>query len=926
MRRSQGFALPAVLLLISAIGLLSVLSLSLVQSQARIEVVKSEKFRTELAVESGFAFLEGQVAGFFERPEVGAADFTSWTYWQEGSGSTHCAITAGRPYHTGPSPEQLPYLTESNTLWLGTVGDPDELSPSSDPENKGQIDLNQNGTIFADGRPCLARWIDLGEGSAASRGLRSRFAVWVEDESSRLDVTLMGRAPRGYGQSLGELGFPGKGRLSSRDAEKQTLVVEPQMAQFGDSRPDFIRTLREDCTAWSLGYEVMAAAPSFSEGPNQAGVYRGKAKRNLNHYASGSPDQAAHAVREISDWIEFGADGYFAGQNLELWPSSTGPALPLRVPLESKDGASYLRRRGQVETIAASIIDYLDPDSSPTQPEELSNLDLLNPLPSAPPVRLLQDVPPLAFFGAERVARINEVQVIWNCRGEEDGSVARSAVERSTLPNGLFRYRIPVTYRFELWNMDSEPIAATTYAIRTTFAQQIAGSAFGAVGSEPIPPETELVFRPNGGNPIAFAPGEIRVFNFTRVYERLSSEDRGLTWSEFRKGNQPKGHNRQAHVLLDADTGKWLHCTGYLQLSGSRANGVYSAGPGNKGASKGNQVNDPRMVPLRMGLRNGEIRETSYQNDRDWASNGQGSMGRLNHRSGPPPFAYQNLDLWGDRPGDPSLTLITAVRNGPMRSVGELGRIFNPGWTHPAGRGPGLAYSRGVISPFRGGGTLRIGQPAALTAAPVQGSLPLACHDWNLLDLFGTAASDLEFVPIETRGRINLNSPRDLLVNGLPTSNLAEAMTLSELHCAETSFDPTRLVTELKNRLTKSTSAAGIQSWKDAKPLFSVGELSELPNLADPALFHPSPGSAPGSGVLNLSDTGREEVFSRAVGLLTTRSYVYRVHVLAQTLSPTGHIVSTLQRERVVFFGCQWNGQTGEISSVTPQTLYERTH
>ena len=946
----QGLALPMTIIAIAGLTLLLVGLLTVLSLERKTARSYSDAARADLAVESGLAVAIAQITNFLERPDVTGAAFATWAYHPGGESTpgSVLALTAGRPEFENGTTAGNHFLDADNTQWLGTSGgDPDQLFADFNSGGEDVVDLNAKNALGAMHGLCLARWQNY---ATDPQGNQTRYAVWVENETARLDVTRIGTEGREDGNSPAEIPFFEVGILEEDVAEGRDDWRTADTARVFLSETEFPKELSGGVTSFSRGYNVLAFSPSFADaGASEENGFqlplRGGLKRNLNwegHLTEGSVDVR---VERLAEWMANGAEGFFNKRNLNYWPNSSSDMEPdYETPDSANPFASDLRKE-QFRTISASLIDYLDPDNVPTQPASLAGLDFGNPNPGAAPVLLMDDVPRPAFFGADRTIRINEVQILWNSRGVEDNYKARNAVTRTTISPGLYRYEIPVTYRFELWNMDENEVPAASYEIRTTYIQQILGSSFGSTGAQPIPEETELVLPLNSGNPISFAPNEIKVFEVTRNYVRESNNDRGETWSAFKNKDgdkQPDGHTRQAHVLLDAGTGNWLHATTLTTMSEAPADGVASAGPGNAGTTRGNGINDPRMTPLRMYY-NGGGGVTELQN-RDWSSNkSRATMGFVNNvTSGSLSYNYQNFDFWLDRPYlqsmDTTLQGITRIENRPMRSPAELGRIFDPSWTHPAGRGENMPSAKGVSTPFRGGGTLAIGQSSKGTLGGTGEADHLDAKPWNIMDIFttegdGTGMTSDEFGSLEWRGKVNLNSQKNLTLTTGTKSNHELIMELPALRLGEASR-PTRfkfkeVAVELKSRLTKGATrpdGTTIADWRDALPLYSPGQLSELKSWDETTAFDPSESSSTGDlGLLNRSDSAREEAMMRTANLVTTRSHCYRIVSAGEVLAPDGEVLARRTQEKVIFFKCAWDTTTGELQSVTPETLYVRS-
>lgn len=959
----RAFALVSTLLVVSAVSILCVALFSVMRYEVATVASHERQFRAELGIESGLNDTVQQIQSFLTREDAGGASFTTWTYNATNRGS-HVALTAGRPEKTNPS---TPWLSEVNTIWPGTISDPDVVWSKHAAGDPTVVDLNANGRISTDRRPLPAEWR---EQTPAEGGLITRYAVWVDDETSRLDLGVIAEKSRSAGESPNEIPIFNEKTLAPGAAERDGWLTS-QTARLAlgatgglTSADDFLTTVH------GQNYRVIQWAPPATGSTAPDVPARGRARRNLNWQGLADSRIGVDVrVRKLADWISGGAPSFRRYGAPSFWPSGSGDQLPnFQTPLADVPPHVFVREN-QIATIAASILDYLDSDTIPTQPAWLAAKAVHLPAPTETDMKLLSEYPLPEYFGADRCARINEMQIIWNCSGAADGYRARSNVTRTQIGPGRWEYTIPVTYRFELWNMDKNPIPARSYAIRTFFMQQIRGSAFGAVGAFPIPETSEPVFLLNNGSPIAFAPNEIRTFDISVNYRRVSTIDRGTTWRDFAEGpakdaqgkpssadNEPDGHQRQAHVLVDAGTGEWIHATTYKQMTEAPTDGVCSAGIGTAGPSQGNKINDPRMEPLRFYLLSSTTgaNMTVHDGERDGASNKPGGIGTVNNNTGSKRFNYQDFARWSDRPKFTSLTSplegVTRIGNTAASSggaagieadrfysVGELGRIFDPGWVHPQGRGGndngGFAYHAGCRSPFRGGATLRIGQSDGMDL--------LAANSWNVTDLFDTdpgpkgELDDEEFTSVLTRGRVNVNAPKSLANGRSVLETLFALPVLNDSAPGETiagGIDASLITRQIEGRLTKNGAngvGGTISTWKQCRPFYSVGEMSELPVWEDPKLYRDAVTAVSGQPAgLNRGDPGREEPFARAASLLTTFSHSYRIYVTASVgrRVSAGNFVEAARKTRVftVFFEADFESSTGKLRAIRPRILASR--
>ncbi len=332
---------------------------------------------------------------------------------------------------------------------------------------------------------------------------------------------------------------------------------------------------------------------------------------------------------------------------------------------------------------------------------------------------------------------------------------------------------------------------------------------------------------------------------------------------------------------------------------------------------------------------------TNHATERDWSGNKPGKMGLVNNSLNG--YNYQDFNFWLDRPYlqslDSPLQGITRVENRPMRSPAELGRIFDPSWTHPAGRGGATSpFGNKILSPFRGGGTLAIGQRSEATMSGTAEADHLDAQPWNIMDIFaiegdGASMGSDEFGSLKWRGRVNLNSQKNFVLSTGTKSNHELIMELPSLRLGAPSrpanFKFTTVAAELKSRLTKGgvrPDGSMINTWKDALPLYSPGQLSGLESWNETTAFDPPESSSSNSlGLLNRSDPSREEAMMRTANLVTTRSHCYRIAVAGEVLGASGEVLARQKQEKVIFFHCTWDPNTGELMSVKPEILYVRS-
>ena len=199
--KRPGFALPMTIIAIAGLTLLLIGLLTVISLERKTARSYSDAARADLAVESGLAVATEQITGFLNRSDVGGAAFTTWAYHPGGDSTpgSLLALTSGRPEFDIGTTAGSPYLSTTNTTWLGTAGDdPDKLFADYASGSKDVFNFNSKNALGTLTGACLARWQNFG---TDPEGRQIRYAVWVDDESSRLDVTQIGTKTREIGRA-----------------------------------------------------------------------------------------------------------------------------------------------------------------------------------------------------------------------------------------------------------------------------------------------------------------------------------------------------------------------------------------------------------------------------------------------------------------------------------------------------------------------------------------------------------------------------------------------------------------------------------------------------------------------------------------------------------------------------------------------------
>jgi hypothetical protein len=259
------------------------------------------------------------------------------------------------------------------------------------------------------------------------------------------------------------------------------------------------------------------------------------------------------------------------------------------------------------------------------------------------------------------------------------------------------------------------------------------------------------------------------------------------------------------------------------------------------------------------------------------------------------------------------------IAEGPMQSIGELGRIFDP-----------VRVAASTVTQVRqrraGGRTLTVGQPDAVwdgtrTTALADPELKFQVSRsrgwaaWRLADIFTVRDDTVSKDPakVEMEGLYNPNGI--LRDNGMVLRAMLEGVRFGTGNQSDPAlqgslFDTSKtteileeskrnnmfpnavgtggqaLANYLAQRLTRSAT-------KKFSPLWEPGELSQLDFFA--LKFGSSSYPFIDASVKNdaLNDQGREEIFRRLADMVTPKGNTFSIYVVGQSLNRLGHPVAT---------------------------------
>ncbi len=788
-------------------------------------------------------------------------------------------------------------------------------------------------------QPIRVPWVEMtdpgtspGQAHPARRVL-ARFAFWVEDESFKLDVNRLSanaeaEADPGVLPLQGLLWMLGDGTQTSAELDTAANALAQLRAEYPGGRFPDLSALCEPGAPFSGSGDALRFAATLQSATLD--LSRDGMKRvNLNALVepSADPTEVRAQLDALLAPIRHSLPRF--GQRFYRTDPADLNAMQVSQTDPGNPGGGMAHEEIYLQKIAANLRDALTPGSQPTLIAAGGSV-LLGSRPTsgiAPDATLIYQEfhggpNPVVAIGKENVPYLQEF-------------AARVTLKRFT-PNGgsapEAEFAFDFDFYFEFWNMMAKDLRVAEGDLGPhPFLRiyDLPGFDTGAGGTPlpeggameiALPPETVFpagkvtVLTTDSAPPAALLGDAARVVILPDHPARHYAGVTRLKTSakKFRVNLIPRhtaATDYGTKMLLGNDLGILeSFCALPLVRGNSTGNNALSlqnddeGGPNDtisgplhdlffirggslRGTGDAPLTGDPRtnneQLFLRLFDEAGDAEQTRYYHS---GLDNPGASGDVHVPAestlGLPNANYVDFTLWPD-PFPASAARVDTpmfVANGPMRSIGELGHLFDP--ARRPGPSGDILYSRG------GGRTLAVGQPDPLwDGDPFSASREWAA--WRLTDLFTTR--DTPGAGARLEGRINLNGAlRDggaglrAALYGLRFSSGDDAdPALAGLPLSETALDT--LVARLCDRLAQSGTRG---------PLAERGELSEL--LAFPA----------GEGVTPLYDRGREELFRRLVEEVCTRGSVFSVYAVGQSLeqTPTGKkIVTATSRRKITF-------------------------
>lgn len=801
----------------------------------------------------------------------------------------------------------------------------------------------------------------------------ARYAYWIEDEASKVDYSVSGNTEgtsgafaRSYPDiralstnannkikdvDIGAIPLKNNAPLGAADATINKNIVEffSGSSAAGDI-PLKIRDQRalnrSSATLTNAYDNVKFYATSFGYSSELAGT--GRRRVNINALVQNS--LSATDIQNDVDDIIFAITGSHswanAGRVFSGTINLTGTTRPLpdfgkrffRNPVPTTDQENiYLRK------LAANIRDYIDNDGK-SQPTFIDNSgDVISG--TSQTVSWLTGDEPQAI-GKEAVPCLQEHS--YYAREKSYSLVGTVATIHFTIDNYLEFYN-PYTTDFiappgtHLKIYNRLPFDCGTLGTFTLpdIDMDISGMTFPAGQATVVTTSPDPADDPPGylkGTTIRRLPVASNLRDFTRSGNAQfdmapGSSLRGIRWqgrdSPFLTDYRTEMIMYDPQGVFDAFPfiGIGLSNSSSIssppprfyfsgQLVGNNSIYLYSASL--RGNDSPSRTGDPRSLSEPLAQAAGSAGAFGNDQARFFSNTAaQSTMGL-------PTMSFVNPTTWPD----PHEALVNSannayafIRNGPMRSIGELGSIYDPHRkldTNPGGPGADILKARG------GARTLKIGQPDDLVTSTSRFTSASGSDvgwfngAWRLCDIFSADDSSIILSDPIQRGKININGIlRDdgvafrALLRSLKFGPAPDAGPAALANVTLTDAQINDIVTQIKAYL----AANG--------PMMDRGELGRI------AFFSNANAATSGPNLAGAYDRTREEIFRRIIELITTRSASYSVYIIGEAVSQKsdGTIVTLTRKKKKQTFLLEpvfpTSNPTQAVSDYRVKVLYE---
>ena len=932
-----------VVVVLSTIVLAFMASMSL---ERQIAKSSSTHLRSNLVAQSGVDQAVQVLKPLLMQYPYHAIGYTNITtnISQAGSGNQTVTILTGQTAYTNTGAATTHYLLSGNTTTIipNTLTANNSVAlnftNSSNPSGWIGSPVSANGTLSY--RECRAPWIyqlqDTSKPHQPSRSLAnynpyiSRFAFWIEDESSKIDLSICGNAnavSAGYlrptiATNAADIDLGALPLVSGNAIATNAAAINSKLISFRNSAtnvlgssPLHIRTIAQSV---DFGTNAANAARFYTTPASYANDLSGTGQKRINLNALVTEGLTASDITgDMQDIIyaitgnQVTSMGNGTSRLLASLPSTNSPFPNFGNRLFAASTPSAAQKEIYLKKIAANIRDYIDSDSQPTFISSSGIVDSgTRPMDCWPSGQWPQAI------GKEAVPYYHEhawagYEKTWSATGTTRTADLEIDQYLEFVNPSTKDYTAPAGSFIKLTDMPTWSAGTFPKLELLDFELDVSGVVFPAgkaivITTNPTaandPPgllsNAAAVIRktPNATDPVVSNYTATRAFNAVKSNEVIGT-DRGFQRDA---GSPIRGSTTSDYgtrIILANTNGivSGLPAAGFSSSSvnqwnfkgqnvGNRSRFVYASGmrgnitPPNTLESE-SRTGDPMSLSEQLSFQ--VFASANAENTRFY-----GSIQGDSTIPGTSTFqkfynSYVNPVNWPDYTPTFTETASTAyaiITDLPMKSVGELGAIYDPGFRKQDAALP--------IEGARGGGrTLKIGQPDDVIGSAARFSATWQNAAWRLMDVFGVSSNrtQVELEPT-SRGKININSVgRDggMALKSLLRNYVFPASPASDTGTAGRVLQPNE-INDIVSSISSYLTSNG--------PFMERGELSQISFFSANSTNLKTIG---GSQAVRLSaDRSREQVFRGLAEMITTRSASFAVYSVGEALqeSDTGAI------------------------------------
>lgn len=934
--KNRAATLVVTLLVLTLLSTIVVAFVQTVSMERSVANSVKNRYQAQLAAEAGMQAATRQITAFMRsNPYHGVGYITS--------GNQTFTILSGLGNYTDSGTPVRSFLISGNNTSSPPTAT--ELSPNNSVAINFTNQLYPGGWVGSsvnatsgnfDYRECRAPWVYVlrnstlahqpNPASANYNPYIARYAFWVEDETSKIDLMVAGNA-NATSPSGGYL-FPTNAIAPSDvDIGAAPLVNGRPLATNAASTNKAIIDFRNNLTNLPPVQGALAYLPDVgTNGLNRSRFYTtyssfaselagtGQRRININALVTDGPNAQSPASQgditgDLQDIIyaitgtQTPSLGSGTGRVFNNLPNTNSPLPNFGNRFFAASTPSPQQTEIYLKKIAANIRDYIDNDSQPTFVNSAGQV-----VSGTRPADCWQTGQWPQAIGKETAPFYTEHAMVGIEKAWTSGNPARGTLKIDhyiEFSNPSTKdYTAPAGSFVKLTNLMSWKAGAHPWIEPDDFEMDISGITF--------PAGSAIVITTNM-NPADDPPGLISntanlfrrttnpATNTTQFTDRLTNESIAGTRGFQADSRDTAISDCQARLVFGNGNGTviGLPAIGFtpstatpFNFRGQNLNNltrfVYSTGL--RGNDAGSRSGDPRSVAEQLRFQPFNSSSSGGgENTRFYGSiqgtgviPGQSTLTRIvNSYVNPETSGTGSWPDYTQQFNETPARAYAVISDQPMTSIGELGHIYDPGQRRVTT----------TIEAARGGGrTLKIGQPDDSIGAAARFSTTWQNAAWRLTDIFGTNATrtTVELDPV-SRGKININSvARD-------GGTALRALLRSWTFLPSPESDPNTATRQLSSSEIDSIISSIVTYINSNGPLLERGEISQIPYFSSNSTS--TIGTQP---VRTTADRSREQIIRRMIEMTTTRSASFSVYCIGEAIQESASgAIRTLSRENM---------------------------